>query len=105
MMLEYLNGNENNKNAPNENYARELLELFTIGKGIQAGPGDYTNYTEEDIKEIARALTGWIIDFQGLNGAGPIPPAIFRPNRHDTGTKTLSHRFGNAVITNLNDQE
>jgi uncharacterized protein (DUF1800 family) len=105
LMLDFLNGNESNKNAPNENYARELLELFTIGKGIQAGPGDYTNYTEEDIKEIARALTGWVTDFQGLQGAGDIPPAIFRLNRHDTGTKTLSHRFGNAVITNLADQE
>ena len=105
LMLEYLNGNENNKNAPNENYARELLELFTIGKGEVAGPGDYTNYTEEDIKEIARALTGWVINFQGYIQGGPLPPATFRPNRHDTGTKTLSHRFGNAVIDNQNDQE
>lgn len=105
LMLEYLNGNENNKNAPNENYARELLELFTIGKGEQAGPGDYTNYTEEDIKEIARALTGWVIDFSKYALAGDLPPAIFRPNRHDTGSKTLSHRFGNAVIDNLNEQE
>src|SRR5688572_10041187 len=105
LMLEYLNGNENNKNAPNENYARELLELFTIGKGEQAGPGDYTNYTEEDIKEIARALTGWVIDFSKYALAGDLPPAIFRPNRHDTESKTLSHRFGNAVIDNLGDQE
>jgi hypothetical protein len=59
-MLRYLNGNQNNKFAPNENYARELLELFTIGKGELAGPGDYTNYTEEDVIEIARVLTGWI---------------------------------------------
>ena len=105
LMLDYLNGNENNKNAPNENYARELLELFTIGKGVQAGPGDYTNYTEEDIKQIARSLTGWVIDFQALIAAGDIPPALFRPNRHDTETKTLSHRFGNAVIDNLGAEE
>lgn len=105
LMLLYLNGNDNNKNAPNENYARELLELFTIGKGSQAGPGDYTNYTEEDIKEIARSLTGWVNDFQGFQQAGDIPAAIFRPNRHDTGTKTLSSRFGNAVINNLNAEE
>ncbi|MFZ1524924.1 MAG: DUF1800 family protein, partial [Saprospiraceae bacterium] len=44
-MLEYLNGNLNTKTAPNENYARELLELFTVGKGPIAGPGDYTTYT------------------------------------------------------------
>lgn len=105
LMLRYLNGAENNKTAPNENYARELLELFTIGKGVQAGPGDYTNYTEEDIKEIARALTGWVIDFLGFQNAGPHPPAIFRPNRHDTGTKNLSHRFNNAVINNQNENE
>jgi uncharacterized protein (DUF1800 family) len=105
LMLRYLNGNESNKNAPNENYARELLELFTIGKGIQAGPGDYTNYTEEDIKEIARALTGWTIDNAGFQAAGPHPPAIFRPNRHDGETKTLSPRFNNAVINNLGAEE
>jgi len=105
LMLRYLNGNESNKNAPNENYARELLELFTIGKGIQAGPGDYTNYTEEDIKEIARALTGWTIDNAGFQAAGPHPPAIFRPNRHDSTTKTLSPRFNNAVINNLGAEE
>ncbi|MFZ1678305.1 MAG: DUF1800 domain-containing protein [Saprospiraceae bacterium] len=105
LMLMYLNGNESNKNAPNENYARELLELFTIGKGIEAGPGDYTNYTEQDIKEIARALTGWTSNGIAFNQAGNLPSAIFRPNRHDTGTKTLSNRFGNAVISNLGDQE
>ena len=105
LMLRYLNGNESNKDAPNENYARELLELFTIGKGVQAGPGDYTNYTEEDIKQIARALTGWTVDIGGFQNAGPHPPAIFRPNRHDSGTKTLSNRFNNAVINNLGAEE
>lgn len=105
LMLRYLNGNESNKDAPNENYARELLELFTIGKGVQAGPGDYTNYTEQDIKEIARALTGWIVDYPGFNSAGPHPPALFRVNRHDTGTKTLSDRFNNAVIINQGAEE
>jgi hypothetical protein len=105
LMLRYLNGAENNKNAPNENYARELLELFTIGKGVQAGPGDYTNYTETDIKELARALTGWTIDYQGFESAGPHPPAIFRVARHDTATKTLSHRFGNAIINNQGAEE
>ena len=105
LMLRYLNGNESNKDAPNENYARELLELFTIGKGVQAGPGDYTNYTEEDIKQIARALTGWTVDYGAFQIAGPHPPAIFRPNRHDSGTKTLSNRFNNAVINNLGAEE
>ena len=53
-MLRYLNGNQNNKNAPNENYARELLELFTIGKGPLVAEGDYSNYTEDDIIAICR---------------------------------------------------
>ena len=49
-MLDYLNNNENRKAHPNENYARELMELFTLGIG---------NYTEDDIKQAARAFTGW----------------------------------------------
>ncbi|MGE5357115.1 MAG: DUF1800 domain-containing protein [Deltaproteobacteria bacterium] len=97
-MLEYLNGNENTATAPNENYARELLELFTIGKGALAGPEDYTNYTEKDIREIARSLSGWTIDRVNNKGS-------FKSSRHDTGEKKLSHRFGNAIITNSGDQE
>ena len=104
-MLIYLNGNLSTKNNPNENYARELLELFTIGKGPQAGPGDYTNYTEDDVLAMARVLTGWI-----TTGFGTLNPDIpvgseFRITRHAIGSKTLSHRFGKHVITNLGDQE
>jgi hypothetical protein len=58
-MLRYLNGNQNSNSAPNENYARELLELFTIGKGQLAGEGDYTTFTEQDVTEAAKVLTGW----------------------------------------------
>lgn len=105
LMLRYLNGAQSNKTAPNENYARELLELFTIGKGEEAGPGDYTTYTETDVKEFARALTGWTVDSVAFNNAGPHPVAIFRQNRHDTGTKQLSNRFGSTVINNLGAEE
>jgi uncharacterized protein (DUF1800 family) len=94
-MLEYLNGNENTKTAPNENYARELLELFTLGKGPIAGPGDYTTYTESDIKEIAKVMTGW----RDLRGAIPIT-SQFNLNNHDTTTKKLSARFNNISINN-----
>jgi hypothetical protein len=52
-MLIYLNGQNNNKTAPDENYARELQELFVIGKGPNAG------FTEEDVKAAAKILTGW----------------------------------------------
>ncbi len=102
-MLIYLNGNQNTKNAPNENYARELLELFTVGKGELAGPGDYTTFTEDDVREIARILTGWRTryDFD----TGEMPYSLFNPVLHDTGSKQLSHRFNDTLIQNQDDQE
>lgn len=104
-MLRFLNGNQNTVGAPNENYARELLELFTIGKGPAIGPGDYTNYTEDDVVQIARVLTGW--RDRGFNTLDPNVQvdSFFRPNQHDTGAKQLSHRFDNTVITNMGAQE
>jgi len=98
-MLIYLNGTSNYASEPNENYARELLELFTIGKGDLVAPGDYTNYTEEDIAEMARALTGWSA-WSGENN-----PAQFNDWGHDTGEKQLSHRFNNAIIQNQDEEE
>ena len=56
-MLHYLNNTTNNSNNPNENYAREFLELFTILKGPQIADGDYTNYTELDIQEAAKVFS------------------------------------------------
>ncbi len=103
-MLRYLNGNQNVKGKPNENYARELLELFTIGKGPIQGPGDYTHYTEDDILEIARVLTGWKDKGHDSQTIGKIY-VIFRSHKHDAGTKRLSHRFGHAEIHNGDDQE
>lgn len=105
MMLRFLNGNQNRVQAPNENYARELLELFTIGKGPQVDDGDYTNYTEDDVVQIARVLTGW-----RDTGFVTITPdasmgSVFVPNRHDTGEKQLSHRFDNIVISDMGDAE
>ena len=91
-MLLFLNGNENTFEAPNENYARELLELFTIGKGDAVGDGDYTNYTEVDVAALAKSLTGWT---SRVNDNGEIA-GRFVPNRHDTSEKQLSHRFNNV---------
>lgn len=103
-MLRFLNGEWSNKWEPNENYARELLELFTIQKGPQVAPGDYTHYTEEDIQEIARILTGW--RNQGMWSQQNIPVASwFDPNWHDGDPKTLSHRFDNAVIHRADQAE
>jgi hypothetical protein len=76
-MLVYLNNNENRKAKPNENYARELMELFTMGIG---------NYTEKDIKESARAFTGW---------ANRGDEYIFNRREHDDGQKTFLGKTGN----------
>ncbi|MEL6659196.1 MAG: DUF1800 family protein [Bacteroidota bacterium] len=100
-MLLYLNGHQNSRQAPNENYARELLELFTIGRGEAVGPGDYTNYTEDDVVQMARALTGWRAVFLDTG----VPAGIFVPNRHDTEDKQLSHRFDNIVISDAGADE
>jgi uncharacterized protein (DUF1800 family) len=97
-MLLFLNGATNTLFSPNENYARELLELFTIGKGPQIGPGDYSNYTEADVAAGAKILTGYIVDGLRSDTATSVT-ANFTPILHDTSTKTLSAHFGNAVIS------
>ncbi|MFK8061037.1 MAG: DUF1800 family protein [Polaribacter sp.] len=101
-MLIYLSGNQNSDTAPNENYSRELLELFTIGKGIAVGNGDYTNYTEDDVVQMAKALTGWRV--RGLTHEEALIP-YFTNNRHSEGSKTLSHRFNNDVIAENGENE
>ena len=103
-MLRYLDGRQNTKRKPNENYARELLELFALGKGPTVGEGDYTHYTEDDVLALAKILTGWR-DI-GYNSAEvAIPQAVYRPNDHDTSAKQLSHRFDNVVIENQGEEE
>lgn len=77
-MINFLNNNQNRKGHPNENFARELMELFTMGLG---------NYTEQDVKEAARAFTGW-----GANVAGEFQ---FRAAQHDNGSKTFQGKTGN----------
>lgn len=90
-MLRYLNGDTNTKGSPNENYARELQELFTIGKGPEAAPGDYTYYTEQDVQAAAKVLTGWRPNRQtGI--------VTFSPQQHDTTNKQFSARYQNKVI-------
>jgi len=103
-MLMFLNGNSNTKNKPNENYSRELLELFSVGKGPQVGAGDYTNFTEEDIKQGAKILTGWNVKGV-LSSIETTTSSYFIPNKHDISSKTLSYRLGSVVIQNGNEQE
>ncbi|MET4080519.1 uncharacterized protein (DUF1800 family) [Pedobacter sp. UYP30] len=76
-MLAYLNNQQNRKGHPNENFARELMELFTIGRG---------NYTEKDIKESARSFTGWMYDKGGA--------FVFRDKSHDEGEKVFFGKTG-----------
>ena len=83
-MLIYLNGIQNRRGAPNENYARELLELFTMGP---VGPDGLPNYSEDDIRELARALTGWQVSARTL---GP----VFSEGLWDDGDKTIFGRTG-----------
>lgn len=105
-MLRYLDNEVNTAANPNENFAREFLELFTIGKGPQVGQGDYTHYTEEDIVQAARVLTG----FRVRVNRDRIDPETGIPrgdldgnlNRHDSGNKTFSSKFQNRVITGRN---
>jgi uncharacterized protein (DUF1800 family) len=82
-LLLYLDAPNNRKDHPNENLARELLELFTLGIG---------NFTEADVKEAARALTGWTVD-----------DGTFRevPSKHDDGVKTLLGRTGRWVPSDV----
>lgn len=96
-MLRYLNGDSNTNNKPNENYARELQELFTIGKGKEIAPGDYTNYTEDDIKAAARVLTGW-----RTNRNGDPSKSVFQLATHDTKDKQFSKAYNNKVIKGTN---
>lgn len=86
-MLRYLNGYLNIASAPDENYARELMELFTLGKGPDS------KYTEADVKEAAKVLTGWQVN-------GTTYTATFNSNRHTANgvNKTFSSFFNNTVI-------
>ncbi|MBN9313286.1 MAG: hypothetical protein BGO40_01335 [Chryseobacterium sp. 39-10] len=77
-MLQFLNNQQNVKNHPNENFAREVMELFTMGRG---------NYTEKDIREAARAFTGWAYQKDGT--------FIFKEKQHDQGDKTFLGKTGN----------
>lgn len=91
-MLEFLNNQQNRKESPNENFAREVMELFTMGRG---------NYTEDDIKNAARAFTGWAFGFDGQ--------FVFRERIHDYGDKVFLGKtgdfFGEDIINIILEKE
>jgi uncharacterized protein (DUF1800 family) len=97
-MLMYLNGFLNKKSAPDENYARELQELFTLGKGSNA------QFTEADVKAAARVLTGWTFSRAQVEnpvGSGKYSwKTTLALREHDTDPKQFSAFYGNKVITN-----
>ncbi|HME02350.1 MAG TPA: DUF1800 domain-containing protein [Solirubrobacteraceae bacterium] len=84
-MLVFLDGIYNDKWEPNENYAREMMELFSLG-------ADRGAYTEEDVKEMARTLTGWTAEWTESSG---FQNFHFDPSRHDEGEKTVFGQTGN----------
>lgn len=86
-MIRYLNNQQNRKRTPNENFARELMELFTIGRG---------HYTETDVKEAARAFTGWSSNREG--------EYVFVKFQHDFGTKNFLGKTGNLDGTDIIDR-
>lgn len=85
-MVRYLNLNQNRSGSPNENFARELFELFTLGEG---------NYTEQDIKEAARATTGYQVN--------QMDKVSFARNRHDSSRKTIFGKTANYDLEQVVD--
>lgn len=84
-MSVWLDNRSNSKAHPNENYAREVMELFALGLG---------EYTESDVKEAARAFTGWAYDSHTMS-------VSFDPRRHDDGVKTFLGHSGNFGLTDV----
>jgi uncharacterized protein (DUF1800 family) len=111
-MMVLLDGRLNVKGRPNENFAREFLELFTIGKGLpghipdSTSEGDYGFFTEKDVQEAARVFSGYNFDerFQNIDPDTTIPRVIAKANvsgivnQHDNTSKQFSFRFGNAIV-------
>ncbi|MEQ8364245.1 MAG: DUF1800 family protein [Cyclobacteriaceae bacterium] len=110
-MLRLLDGNLNVKGSPNENYARELHELYTIGRGLEGtlppvtDPGDYFLFKELDVQQAARVLSGWDIDttFSNIDPdtnlpRGKVRGSVTNASAHDNTVKQFSERFGNITI-------
>ena len=93
-MLEYLNLQASQKDTPDENYAREVQELFTVGKR------PFADFTEEDVREAARLLVGWYFDWdQTMYTEGWEPVIGFNEYNHDTGNKQFSEFYNDTFIS------
>jgi uncharacterized protein (DUF1800 family) len=105
-MLIHLDGNLNVKGVPQENFAREFLELFTVGKGAVLEPGNYTTFTEQDVQAATKVFTGWGIDntFQTIDPVSNLPTGKVKTSngtvssQHDVTPKQFSAAFNNTII-------
>jgi uncharacterized protein (DUF1800 family) len=112
-MLRLLDGNLNVKGSPNENYARELLELYSIGRGLEGTvpqdgleEGDYYVYKEEDVVAAAQVLSGWEFDetFSNIDADTGLPRGVVKGSptdaiAHNNAVKVFTERFGNQSVT------
>lgn len=105
-MLVHLDGNLNIKGVPQENFAREFLELFSVGKGPELSLGDYTNFTEQDVQAATKVFTGWGIDptFQTIDSVTNLPTGKVKSgngtvsSQHNSTVKTFSSAFAGTQI-------
>jgi len=106
-MLRFLDGGQNVKGSPNENYGRELMELFSIGRGLEGSfptdlaQGDYLNYTEQDVQTAARVLSGLKLDesYLTIDLDTNLPRGQVDTGAHDNEDKQFSNRFNNTLIS------
>ena len=104
-MLLYLDNTKNYKNSPNENFVREFLELFTILKGDTIGPGNYTHFTEHDIQQAARVLTGFQDgELENKDPETGLATGFAAYHIHDIGDKKFSAAFGHRNIKGAVDE-
>ena len=102
-MLEFLHGDGSDGRRPNEDFAREFLELFTVGRGES---GEDTNYTPDDVHAFARIFTGWHNHPYVFAHDDSIPIAsYFEPEDHDESIKQLSHHFNHNLVRNAGEGE
>jgi uncharacterized protein (DUF1800 family) len=108
-MMIFIDNATNDVISPNENFAREMFELYSIGRGAQIAPGNYSHYTEDDIKAATRVLTGWEVtdQFDHFDQETGLPTARLKTtlsgateiaNRHDKDPKHFSPLFQNRII-------
>src|SRR5690606_23043759 len=110
-MLRLLDGSQNVKGSPNENYAREFHELYSIGRGLEGTlptpvtPGDYILFTEQDVQAAARVFSGWVVDedVRSLDPDTGLPRGKVKgdpqhASAHDNDPKQFSVRFNGNII-------